>query len=120
MPIYLRLGFQNTKHVHSGFGFVHILFSHNRKSFKAVTDDMQKVLNATIRRDKSKGQGRIFASGDRFLLTCEQKGGKALQLVVGDRDGVYNFITMYEVKLTDLRSKVTTNSIQLLYPNLFG
>jgi hypothetical protein len=120
VPIYLRLGFQNRNSVHSGFGFIHILFSHNRKSFDAVAADMQKVLTATIGMDKSKGQGRIFSSGSRFLLTCEQKGGKALQLVVDERDGIYNFITMYEVTVKDLMSKSTSGDLRLLYPYNFA
>lgn len=119
VPIYLRLGFQNRNEVHSGFGFIHILFSHNRKSFDAVVRDMQKVLTATIDMDAKGGQGRIFSSGTRFLLTCEVKGGNALQLVVDERDGTYNFITMFEVKVKDLSTKSTTGDLRLLWPYNF-
>jgi len=119
-PVYLRLGFQNRNELHSGFGFIHILFSHNRKSFDAVVKDMQKVLAATIGMDSKNGQGRIFSSGTRFLLTCEIKGGNAIQLVVDDRDGTYNFITMFEVKVKDLSTKSTAGDLRLLWPYNFN
>ena len=118
-PVYLRLGFQNRTQLHNGFGFTHILFSHNRKSYDAVEKDMKQVLDATIGMDASKGKGRIFHSNGRFLLTCELKQQKALLLVVDDRDGIYNFITMYETTVADLSSKRTRNEIQLLYPMSF-
>jgi hypothetical protein len=119
-PIYLRLGFQNRNEVHSGFGFIHILFSHGRKSFDAVVKDMQKVLTATIGMDSKGGQGRVFSSGTRFLLTCEIKGGKATQLVVDERDGVYNFITMFDVRVRDLSASLTAGNLRLLWPSTFS
>jgi hypothetical protein len=121
-PVYLRLGFQNQNELHSGFGLVHILFSHNRKSFDAVVRDVQTVLTATIEMDTKGGQGRIFANraNERFLLTCESKKGTAIQMVVDERFGTYNFITMFTVSVSDLMSKVANGDLSLLWPHKFS
>jgi hypothetical protein len=46
MPVYLRLGFQNPTNVHSGFGFVHVLFSHSRQKYEAIADDLNDLIEA--------------------------------------------------------------------------
>lgn len=44
--VYVRLGFQHGTDVHVGFGFVHILFSHNRKKYDAIAEDVNDLIEA--------------------------------------------------------------------------
>lgn len=50
-PIYLRLGFQHRTNVHTGFGLIHILFSHSRQSFKLVSDDIMQLIKGAEMRE---------------------------------------------------------------------
>jgi hypothetical protein len=77
-PIYLRLGFQHATNLHIGFGFVHILFSHNRQAYSAVAEDLGHLIAAAEMRElfyTCKAHKQVHLSPAKF----KAQDGKCIQ-----------------------------------------